>query len=493
MATYLQCGSQPLTRLGRSDSLYVTDAAPFRPCLRSLSVRILAVIQHNQLLLRQTGTAMKFPFFGKDNGGSEPEEDRASDAVIPTQSAEIIPTIDSDDVDLAQYDHVKLDAKAIGGAAFADALIPMAAKAADAMAQWDHAIVRFPKGAGWNDLLNRKTPGWEEWKQLGSLKDGKFQPQAAIQQAKLQPFAVANLALQGAAIVVGQAYMAEISKQLEGIASGIAVIQQEMKLEREADIEARFERLCEYISQYEEISTNPEKKQAVLNTIEGICVETLKAWKFQVKAMREFGAHIESPKRMKDDEVRAKLNEFQGRERDALAAFRLFLAAEQASMQYDGDFSAARIAREREKVERCVSDYAEVRNNAQALLTERIKNMRGGLLAVPDAEKDDYEHQNPFLDLGHLVAHNAPRITPLAMRKEAQKQTAINKDSYRQVAGVGDPIARIGEERENELARMNFIYNEADAMLIDGDGVNFLKTRADKTGLETGNPMRKAR
>ncbi|EFU79444.1 MULTISPECIES: hypothetical protein [Mobiluncus] len=441
---------------------------------------------HKQLLLRQTGTAMKFPFFGKDNGDSEPEEDHEGDIIIPTENTEIVPTIDNDGVDLALYDHVKLDAKAIGGAAFADALIPMAAKSADAMAQWDHAIVRFPKGAGWNDLLNRKTPGWEEWKQLGILKDGKFQPQAAIRQAKLSPVTVANLALQGAAIVVGQAYMTEISKQLESIKSGIAAIQQEMRLEREADIEARFERLFEYISQYEEISTNPEKKQAVLNTIEGICVETLKAWKFQVKAMREFGAHIESPKRMKDDEVRAKLNEFQGRERDALAAFRLFLAAEQASMQYDEDFSAARIAREREKVERCLTDYAEVRDNAQTLLTERINNVRGGLLAVPDAEKDDYEHQNVLFDLGHFVTHNAPRITPVAMRKEAQKQAAINKDCYRQAAGVADPIALIGEERENELARMNFIYNEADAMLIDGDGVYFLKTRADKTELKTG-------
>lgn len=33
---------------------------------------------------------------------------------------------------------------------------------------------------------------------------------------------------------------------------------------------------------------------------------------------------------------------------------------------------------------------------------------------------------------------------------------------------------------------MNFIYNEADAMLIDGDGVYFLKTRADKTELKKG-------
>lgn len=427
---------------------------------------------------------MKFPFFGKHDDDSEPEEEHGDNAIIPAGETEIVPTLDSGEVDLALYDHVTLDVRAIGGEAYADTLIPMAAKAADAVAQWDHAIVRFPEGAGWNDLLNRKTPGWEEWKQLGVLKDGKFQPQAAIRQAKLQPVAVANLALQGAAIVVGQAYLAEISKQLEGIESGIAAIQQEMRLEREADIEARFEKLLEYLSQYDEISTNPEKKQAIHNAIEGICVETLKAWKFQVKAMREFGTRMERSRRMKDDEVRARLHEFQGKERDAQAAFRLFLAAEQASMQYDGDFSAARIAREREKVERCLDDYAEVRDKAQGLLTERIKGVRGGLLAVPDAENDGYEPQNPVFDAAHFVARNAPRITPLAMRKEAQRRAAIKRSRYRRAAGVDDPIALIGEERESELARMNFIYNEADAMLIDGDGVHFLKMHVDEADLE---------
>lgn len=430
---------------------------------------------------------MRFSFFGKRDNEPEPEEERAENVIVPTEGNEIVPTLDSEDVDLALYDHVTLDVRTIGGEAYADALIPMATKAADAAAQWDHAIVRFPEGAGWNDLLNRKTPGWEEWKQLGVLKDGKFQPQAAIRQAKLQPVAVANLALQGAAIVVGQAYMAEISKQLEGIESGIAAIQQEMKLEREADIEARFEKLLEYLSQYDEILTNPEKRQAVHNAIEGICVETLKAWKFQVKAMREFGTRMERSRRLKDDEVRARLHEFQGKERDAQAAFRLFLAAEQASMQYDGDFSAGRIAREREKIGKCLDDYAEVRDKARGLLTERIKGVRGGLLAVPDAEDDGYEPQNPVFDAVHFVAHNAPRVTPLALRKEAQRQVAIKRSRYRRAAGVDDPVALIGEEREDELARMSFIYNEANAMLVDGDGVHFLKMHADEKAHEAND------
>jgi hypothetical protein len=53
--------------------------------------------------------------------------------------------------------------------------------------------------------------------------------------------------------------------------------------------------------------------------------------------------------------------------------------------------------------------------------------------------------------------------------------------------GVDDQVALIGEEREDELARMSFIYNEADAMLIDGDGVHFLKMHADEKALEAND------
>lgn len=430
---------------------------------------------------------MKLPFLDDLNDEPEPEESRADNDIVPVDGNEIVPTMDSEDVDLALYDHVTLDVEAIGGAAYADSLIPMAAKAADAAAQWDHAIVRFPEGAGWNDLLNRKSPGWEEWKQLGILKDGKFQPQAAIRQVKLQPAVIANLALQGAAIVVGQAYMAEISKQLEGIESGIAAIQQEMSLEREADIEARYEKLLEYLSQYDEIATNPEKRQAVHNAIEGICVEALKAWKFQVKAMDAFDARTERSKRMKDNEMLERLHEFQNRERGAQAAFRLFLAAEQASMQYDRDFSVARIAREREKISRCLEDYAEVRDKAQGLLAERIEDAQDDLLAVPDVEDDGYEPQNPILDAAHFLAQNAPRFTPLAMLEEGKKQKTIKKSRYRRAAGVDNPIAPIGEEREDELARINFIYNEADAMLIDGNSIHFLKMHPKETESSTND------
>lgn len=62
------------------------------------------------------------------------------------------------------------------GTTFVGAMIPAAGAVVDAAGQFEHAIVRFPKGAKWADLIDRKTPGWEGFKQLGILKGGSISP-----------------------------------------------------------------------------------------------------------------------------------------------------------------------------------------------------------------------------------------------------------------------------------------------------------------------------
>lgn len=421
---------------------------------------------------------MKFRLFGRQN---EPEErhDDEERSIAPTGKVDIVPGKADDELDLALYEHVTLESDALGGGAYADALIPLAGNVADAAGQWNHAVVRFPEGTGWNDLLNRKTPGWEEWKQLGVLKDGKFRPQAAIKQAKLQPVAVANLALQGAAIVVGQAYMAEISKELEGIQSSISAIQEEMRMERESDVEASFELLREYLELYPQISDNPERRQAVHGAIEGIRKDALAAWAFELKAMRSLDDCLAAPRRMKNDAVSKSISEFRAKERDAQAAFRLFVAAEQASMQYDGDFSEERIAFERERLHKGIAEYGEVRGSIQKTLGERIEKISGNLLEIPDAVDDGYEPQNPLFDAAHFVGQNAPRLWLPAMRGEAERRLDSKKRRWSEVAMASDPITPVGEDRESRLAQMDFIYNRADTMVVDEDGVHFIRMRLD--------------
>ena len=77
-------------------------------------------------------------------------------------------------MDLSEYEVVPFEIDPAEAKAQANLIIPLAANMANAAEQWNQAIVRFPKGCGWNDLINRKTPEWKGYKQLGILKKGKF-------------------------------------------------------------------------------------------------------------------------------------------------------------------------------------------------------------------------------------------------------------------------------------------------------------------------------
>lgn len=422
---------------------------------------------------------MNFSFNSKQGDESVDEEPKTEKSKVPAEDVSI-EAIGHDDAEaLARYDQVVIDADSVDGMGRLDALIPAASAAVDAMEQWDQAIVRFPKNTGWNDLLNRKTPGWEDWKQLGSLKNGEFQPQAAIKQAKLQPAAIGNLALQGAAIVVGQAYMTEINNQLDDIRYGISAIQQEMSLDREAKIEARFEKLQEYAACYEENCARPEKRQAVLNNVEAICLDALEAWKFEVKSMHNLEAQLSKTGRLKDDELRNKIREFQSRERDSQTAFTLYACAEQVSMQYDGDFSQARIERERNKAAECLKQYEEARGGVRRLLSEKIERAWGDLIAVPDLKDEEYEQKN-FVDGAlHTATSVANKITPLALIGEGKRKTTERKANYQRAVDVSNPVAEVCAKRDEELDRIDFLYNKADTMLIADDGIHLIDTGAD--------------
>jgi hypothetical protein len=373
---------------------------------------------------------IKFPFFDRhkndagdthDTKGPESSDNEPSKKT-PEGSASIV---SADSVELRTCDHSSIAFKSTDAAARLNSLIPVAANAANAAGQWNQAIVRFPKGASWNDLIGRKTPGWEEWKQLGILRDGKFQPQAAIRQARLQPVVIANLALQGAALAVGQAYMTEIDERLRGIQSGTAAIQKEMQLEREAKLEARLEKLLEYVTLYGEIADNPEKRQAVLTGLELIGVDALETWKFQVKSMNELGTKLKNNKLMDDGEVKSCLDEFRSRESDAANAIMLCIMAERTSMQYEQDFGTKRIAREREKLAKRREAYDEARGKVQKLLREQVSHVKSGPLdhlAIPAPEDDGYELQNPLADALHAITANVPRFAPLALYEEGKSK-----------------------------------------------------------------------
>lgn len=135
-------------------------------------------------------------------------------------------------------------------------------------------------------------------------------------------------------------------------------------------------------------------------------------------------------------------------------------------------------------MEGCLEEYAVARGKAQELINEKIKHVKGGFVTLPAAKKDGYESRNLVFDAAHTVALNASRITPFALRDEAKRQAEKQRKRFYQATGADDPVAMLGSDRASELDKMDFIYNRADAMLIDEMGVHFVRTRPNGENLD---------
>lgn len=415
------------------------------------------------------------PFnFGKKNEDCNRE-------IVPTESVEIVFSESDDGLDLSRYDVVEIDPESVGGRDFFDSLVPLAGNVADAVAQYDHAIVKFPEGIGWNDLLNRKTPGWEQFKQCGGFgKNGKFNPQAAIRQVKVSPVQVANIALQAAAVAVGQAYMTEISNRLGGIEEGIARIQREMELERDSKIEASFLVLRDYIEHFAEYSEIPEKRQAVLNNLEGIKRDALSAWKFQIRSLNDLGVRVKDARKLDNAGVRNFLGMLESCDKSSAAIYTVLMMESQAQIQYSATFGSERLKAAQRDSLRYLEEYEKARSVVQESLRKKIGGLKGKPLVPPELEDDGYEASNPVAGALHGIKRNAGRYSPRAMRAEAKRSLSSQKRGLSAAASTEAPLVELAEQRRIELERQDAIFNGASVVIVDEERIRFLVPKHDE-------------
>lgn len=355
----------------------------------------------------------------------------------------------------------------------ADMLIPAGAAAAQAAGELGMAVVKFPEGVGWADLCVRKSDGWNL---LANFKGGKFNDMAGIKQAGLQPAAAANLALQGAAVAVGMAYMNEINDKLEGLQSGIDEIQRDMERERDAELRSAFDGLARLALKFEEYGSSPEKRQAGQQIIERALNEADKAWDYQMTCIRDHAAHVRREKKLSPEEIAEEsrlLGTIEGR---AAVAFQLTATALQMGMRFDGDFTGRRLAADREIADRKAGQFATAHGDAQLAINEKVTKVGGAPLAIADESGDAYEGQN--IVLGALVAagRTIGRVNPIRMREKAKVNIAEKQAKLLSEAQTPNCIQPINEQFESDLDDLDFAFNEADTLVFEDGTVRLLKT-----------------
>lgn len=413
------------------------------------------------------------------------KDDDSDSAIVPASDAEIAFSNDAEQPDLSLYDVWDVDPDSVGGRDFFDSLIPLAGNVAEAAVQYDHAIVKFPEGIGWDDLLNRKTPGWEQFKQCGGFgKNGKFNPQAAIKQVKVSPAAVANIALQAAAVAVGQAYMTEISDRLNGIEEGVSRIQREIARERDSRIEASFRVLKDYISHYAEYSEAPGKCQAVQNALEGIKREALAAWGFQIRTLEDLGAQVRKSGKLDSAGVRNYLNALESCDRSSAVVFTVLMVEKQAELQYNSTFSGDKLHEAQRETAAYLAEYDRARSVVQEGLRKKISVLKGKPLVAPSLVDDGYEPKNPVDGALHSARRNAGRFLPPTMRKEAKRAVSAQKRGLSAAASTEGPLVEMAKERQRELERQDAIFNRATMVILDESRIRFLVPKSEDGSVE---------
>lgn len=421
----------------------------------------------------------------KDNN-SDNEELNLEAALVPPGEDDDMILIGCEELDavpLESEDHsLAIPSGFSGFKARLDALIPLLGNVAAAVPGKDAAIVRFPvvdgKQLGWNDLLNRKTPGWEEWKQLGGFnKDGNFNPQAAIKKAGLKsnPAAVANLALQGAAIVVGQAYMTEINSKLESIESGIATIERMLGRDKEAEIDGIFRKLKQYATDLEDNSADPVKLQAVINNLESMSTAALQLWSYQISSLNDFKQELSKSGRLNEKETREAIDKLRTLEEASASTFQLAMLVEQTSMQYDNDFSSKRVGKLKASASDMLEEYQSAHDDVCMKLSVKVDKVKG-LSPIAVAKKRELKEppKNPVDGAVKHVGEFVDRHTPLAVLKEGKKKNEDKKRGlYREISKDGSMPSTV-DAQISQLDNLDFMFNGANALLITEGEIRFI-------------------
>lgn len=291
--------------------------------------------------------------------------------------------------------------------------------------------------------------------------------------------------MQGAAVAVGAAYMAQISDQLESIETGIEDIKRELQQERDAKLLSSFDMLQRYAQRFDEYNSNPEKKQAALVGIEQSLRDASEIWHFQIESMKRLSVEIAASKRMKESQVVEHSDQLREMEVRSAAAFQLCSAVSQLSMRYDDNFSTNRILAERNDLQKLADEYGAVRDAAYGALSKKAMKVSGAPLALADAAENKYDGSNPVLGLAHGAGSNLARVNPVRMRKAGKANLNAKRSTLVNEITADSPMRDVSRRQLENLEELDFMYNQADAMAFEGDSIIFLEFGGNDDADET--------
>lgn len=335
----------------------------------------------------------------------------------------------------------------------AGALLDAAADLAEVAQNASLYRVKVPEGYSLRDLVDSaKRDGTVR----GIVKDsrGKVNGDVSLKAVGMSPTQIATVGLAAAAMVVGQAYMTEISDSLHGIDAKLDTVISMIAGEQKAKVKNAIDVSRVYADLREEyVDRPPEALQAVRNEIESRYNDVGEV----IDWITEQLADIE--KRAVDAKATEKslsplMDELHCYEEQFALCLQALAALGMTRMYYDGCVDERGALVEKRRIEMKSSEFIEKRRRLSGVLELRIGSLKGVPVALPQGKVGGNALKRLTSQTPRAAAKERLLETKTAMQSNLRHATATMEK------GTDDCAARI--DRIATMARA------AHTMLTDG-------------------------
>jgi len=345
----------------------------------------------------------------------------------------------------------------------ADASLGLASNVIDFVEGKHLYKVEVPEGYSLKDLIaSKKDP--EAVRALVRDPKGHLNGDVSLKAAGINPAQIAGVGLAAAAMVVGQAYMTEISDSLQRIDAKLGTIASMIAGEQKAKVKNALDIARTYATHHDYYLQKPaEARQAARNEIEGRYNDIGQV----IDWITEQLAGVEG--RVKDATAREKnlkqlLEELHSYEAQFGMCLQALSALAMTRMYYDGSMDDRSALIEQQRILDKSQGFLEKRQTLAALMEMKIGGMKGAPIALPRGAQENA--------LKRLVSQ-----TPRAAAKEQLLEAKVEMRTDLRSAEA--KVRAEADDRKREIGRIAATSRSARTMLTDGTSCWLIDDQAE--------------
>ena len=312
--------------------------------------------------------------------------------------------------------------------------------------------VEVPKGYSLKDLVASKND-------LGAVRalvrdpKGHLNGAVSLKTAGVSPRQIAEVSLAAAAMIVGQAYMTEISDSLECIDAKLESIASMIADDQKAKVKNALDIARTYATLHDDYLQKPAAaRQAARNEIEGRYNDVGQTIDWITEQLARVENKVRDAAERKKD-LKPLLKEIQSYEAQFGMCLQALSTLAMTRMYYDGSMDDRSALIEQQRILDKSQGFLEKRRFLAALMEMKVGGMKGAPIALPRGAQENL--------LKRLLSQ-----TP---RAAAEKQLLEAKVEMRASLRSGESKLRSeADDRISEIERISWAFRKARTLLTDG-------------------------